>query len=108
MKYGVMAFAATAAAVAFAAPAADAQGLWWVEGDRYCSDFGNRSRNSAMCGTPKKGESEPKPTFRYEFNTPRIPLLDDEQARKENDPAPADRPGTAAPARGQQPPRPRQ
>jgi hypothetical protein len=99
MKYVALACIAGA----LAAPAAEAQGLWWVEGDRYCSDFGNRSRNSAMCGNPKKGESEPKPTFRYEFNTPRIPLIEDEQAKKENVPAPTDRPGTAAPARGAQP-----
>lgn len=103
MKYGVMAFFA----VAIAAPAAEAQGLWWVEGDRYCSDFSNRSRNGAMCGSPKRGESEPKPTFRYEFTTPRVPFLDDQQGRQGTVPAPADRPGTVAPARGA-PPRPRQ
>ncbi len=91
MKLGVLAFFA----VALAAPAADAQGLWWVEGDRYCSDFGNRSRNSAMCGNPKKGESEPKPTYRLEFTTPRIPLIEDAQGRQGTVPAPADRPAAA-------------
>ncbi len=96
MKYGVLAFTA----VAFAATAADAQGLWWVEGDRYCSDFNNRSRNGAMCGNPKKGESEPKPTFRYEFNTPRVPLLEDERSRQGTLPAPTERPA-AAPTRAQ-------
>ena len=94
MKYGVLAFAAAALAV----PAAYAQGLWWVEGDRYCSDFGNRSRNGAMCGNPKKGETEPRPTFRYEFTTPRIPGIEDAQGKQGTVPAPADRPGTVAPA----------
>ena len=101
MKYGALAFIA----VALAAPAAMAQGLWWVEGDRYCSDFGNRSRNGAMCGNPKKGENEPKPTFRYEFNTPRIPVIEDQQGRQGTVPAPTDRPGAVAPAQGQQPQR---
>ncbi len=99
MKYAVVTFFA----VALAAPAAGAQGLWWVEGDRYCSDFGNRARNGAMCGNPKKGESEPKPTFRYDFNFPRVPVLEDEQGKQGTVPAPADRPANAAPARGQQP-----
>ena len=104
MKYGVLAF--TAAAL-FAPPlfasAASAQGLWWVEGDRYCSDFNNRSRNGAMCGNPKKGESEPRPTYRFEFTTPRVPFIEDQQGRQGIVPAPSDRPGTVAPARGQQP-----
>ena len=99
MKYGALAFIA----VALAAPGAVAQGLWWVEGDRYCNNFGNRSSNGAMCGNPKKGESEPKPTFRYEFNTPRIPVIEDDKSKSEVVPAPTDRPGTAAPARGAQP-----
>ncbi len=99
MKYGVLAFTA----VVLAAPIAGAQGLWWVEGDRYCSDFGNRSRNSAMCGNPKKGEVEPRPTYRFEFNSPRVPFLDNRPDTQGVVPAPTDRPGTAAPARGQQP-----
>lgn len=78
MKYGVMAFIAAA----LTASAADAQGLWWVEGDRYCSDFNNRARNGAMCGNPKKGESEPKPTYRFEFTTPRVPLLEGDQDKQ--------------------------
>jgi hypothetical protein len=102
MKYGVLAFALAV----FAAPAAYAQGLWWVEGDRYCSDFNNRSRNSAMCGNPKKGESEPKPTYRWEFNTPRVPLIEDQQGRQGTVPVPNDRPA-AAPTRGQPPAQPR-
>lgn len=97
MKYGVMAFIA----VALAAPAAGAQGLWWVEGDRYCNDFGNRSRNSAMCGSPKKGEVEPRPTYRWEFNSPRVPFIEDQQGRQGTVPAPNDRPGVAAPTRQQ-------
>jgi hypothetical protein len=99
MKYGALAFLAAA----LAAPAAMAQGLWWVEGDRYCSNFGNRASNGAMCGSPRKGESEPKPTFRYEFTTPRIPVIEDQQGRQGTVPAPTDRPGLAAPARGQRP-----
>ena len=96
MKYVALA----CIAVAFAAPAAEAQGLWWVEGDRYCSDFGNRSRNGAMCGNPRKGESEPKPTFRYDFNFPRVPVIEDDKAKSETVPAPTDRPA-AAPSRAQ-------
>jgi hypothetical protein len=99
MKYAVLAFTA----VALAAPAAGAQGLWWVEGDRYCSDFGNRSRNGALCGNPRKGETEPRPTSRFEFNTPRVPFIEDQQNRQGIVPAPTDRPVTAAPARGQPP-----
>ena len=99
MKYGVLAFLGTA----LVAPAADAQGLWWVEGDRYCSDFGKRT-NGAMCGNPRKGESEPKPTYRYEFTTPRIPVLEDEQARQGTIPVPNERPA-AAPTRQQAPAR---
>jgi hypothetical protein len=56
-----------------------------------------------MCGNPKKGEVEPRPTYRFQFNTPRVPLLEDQQQRQGIVPAPADRPGTVAPARGQQP-----
>lgn len=97
MRYGALAFFA----VALAAPGADAQGLWWVEGDRYCNDFLNRSRNGAMCGNPKKGESEPKPTFRYDFNFPRPPAIEGDKSQTV--PAPADRPGVAAPARGTRP-----
>ncbi len=97
MKYAVLAFAA----VALAAPAAGAQGLWWVEGDRYCNDFGNRARNGAMCGNPKRGESEPRPTYRFEFTTPRVPFVEDQPVRQVIVPAPTDRPGTAAPTRGQ-------
>jgi hypothetical protein len=85
-------------ALAAAAPAAQAQGMWWVEGDRYCSGFGNRG--SAMCGSPRKGETEPRPSFRYDFNFPRVPFIDDPQARREVVPAPADRPA-AAPTRTQ-------
>jgi len=99
MKCGVLAFTA----VVLAAPAAGAQGLWWVEGDRYCSDFGKRSRNGAMCGNPKKGEVEPRPTYRFEFNTPRVPFLEGRQDTQGVVPAPTDRPGTVAPTRGQQP-----
>jgi hypothetical protein len=102
MKYGLLALTA----VVFSAPTAGAQGLWWVEGDRYCSDFTNRSRNGAMCGNPKKGEVEPKPTFRYQFNTPRVPFIEDQQGRQDTVPAPSDRPTptpTTAPARGQPP-----
>jgi hypothetical protein len=84
--------------LAFAIPAAEAQGMWWVEGDRYCSGFANRG--STMCGAPRKGESAPKPTYRLEFTTPRVPLIDDDQARREIVPAPADRPA-AAPTRTQ-------
>lgn len=99
MKFGILPFTA----VALAAPAAGAQGLWWVEGDRYCSDFGNRARNGAMCGNTRKGEVEPRPTYRFEFTTPRVPFVEDQQGRQGIVPAPADRPATAAPARGQQP-----
>lgn len=99
MKCGALAFFA----VALAVPAAEAQGLWWVEGDRYCSDFGNRSRNGAMCGNPKKGESEPKPTFRYDFNFPSVPAIEDQRSRSQIVPAPTDRPDTASPARGAAP-----
>lgn len=103
MKYWLMASGALAVAAQFTtAPVAQAQGMWWVEGDRYCSDFGNRSRNSAMCGNPRRGEAEPRPSFRYDFNFPRVPFIDDQKARNETVPAPADRPGNA-PARGAQP-----
>jgi hypothetical protein len=90
MKYGALAFVT----VALAAPAAEAQGMFWVEGDRFCSDYGNNSRNSAMCGTPRRGEVEPKPTYRYEFNFPRVPFLQGDAASRETVPvpAPADRP----------------
>ena len=100
MRYGALAFAM----VAFGAPAAEAQGMWWVEGDRYCSDFGNNSRNSAMCGNPRKGETEPRPSYRYQFNFPRVPLLQDEQPRRQEAvPAPNDRPaGTPTTRRRQQ------
>ena len=98
MKYAVLAFTA----VALAAPVAGAQGLWWVEGDRYCSDFGNRARNGAMCGNPKRGEVEPRPTYRFEFTTPRVPIIESQGERQGIVPAPTDRPATAAPARGQQ------
>lgn len=91
MKYGALAFLT----VALAAPAAEAQGMWWVEGDRFCSDFGNNSRNSAMCGNPRKGETEPRPTYRYQFNFPRVPLLQDEPTRPDAVPAPNDRPAAA-------------
>ena len=99
MKHGLLAFAA----VVLAAPSVSAQGLWWVEGDRYCNDFTNRARNGAMCGNPKKGEVEPRPTYRFEFNTPRVPFIEDQQGRQGTVPAPTDRPTpTTAPARGQQ------
>jgi len=98
MRYGVLAFVAAALAV----PTVSAQGLWWVEGDRYCSDFTNRSRNSAMCGNPKKGETEPKPTLRYEFTTPSVPGIEDAQGKQGTLPAPSDRPSVGAPARGPQ------
>lgn len=98
MKYAVLAFTA----VALAAPMASAQGLWWVEGDRYCSDFGNRARNGAMCGNAKRGESEPRPTYRFEFTTPRVPFIEGQTERQGIVPAPTDRPATAAPTRGQQ------
>ena len=97
MKYGALAFVT----VALAAPAAEAQGMWWVEGDRYCSDFGNNSRNSAMCGNPRKGETEPRPSYRYQFNFPRVPFLESDQTRRDAVvPAPNDRPA-AAPRRQQ-------
>jgi len=100
MRYGALAFLT----VALAAPAAEAQGMWWVEGDRFCSGFGNNSRNSAMCGNPRRGESEPKPSYRYQFNFPRVPLLQDEQSGRDAVPAPNDRPAAApgAPVRRQQ------
>ena len=101
MKYGVLAFVVAMLAIT----AAYAQGLWWVEGDRYCSDFGNRSRNGAMCGNPKKGEAEPRPTYRLEFNSPRLPLIEDDQGKQGTVPAPNDRPA-AAPTRAQPRPRP--
>lgn len=94
MTTGAVALLALAAAI----PAAQAQGMWWVEGDRYCSGFGNRG--SAMCGSPRKGETEPRPSFRYDFNFPRVPFIDDPQARREVVPGPNDRPA-AAPTRTQ-------
>lgn len=99
MKYGVLAFTA----VVLAAPAAGAQGLWWVEGDSFCSNFGNRSHNGAMCGNPKRGEVEPRPTYRFQFTTPRVPFLEDRESRQGVVPAPSDRPGTATPTRAQPP-----
>jgi hypothetical protein len=90
MKYGVLAFCVAVAA----ASAAEAQGMWWVEGDRFCSDFGNRSRNSAMCGNPKKGEVEPKPTYKLDFNFPAVPFVEDQKSRGSVLPAPTDRPRT--------------
>jgi len=96
----LMTGAAAFLALAAAAPAAEAQGMWWVEGDRYCSGFGNRS--SAMCGTPRKGEVQPKPSFRYDFNFPRVPFIDDPGSRSETVPAPSDRP-PVAPSRATQP-----
>ena len=101
MKYGLM--ISGAVALAAFADGAVAQGMWWVEGDRFCSDFGNRSRNNAMCGNPRKGESEPKPSFRYDFNFPRVPFIDDPQARNEAVPAPTDRPAAAPTTRRPQP-----
>jgi len=91
MKYGALAFLA----VVLAAPAAEAQGMWWVEGDRYCSDFGNNSRNSAMCGNPRRGETEPRPSYRYQFNFPRVPFLQGDEPRQDAVPAPNDRPAAA-------------
>jgi hypothetical protein len=92
MKHGALAVLA----LALSAPAAHAQGMWWVEGDRFCSDYGNNSRNSAMCGNPRRGEVEPRPTYRLQFNTPRIPFLQGEEETRERPrdvvPAPADRP----------------
>ena len=91
MRYGALAFAA----VALSAPAASAQGMWWVEGDKYCNNFDNRSRNGAMCGSPKRGEVEPRPTYRLEFNSPRVPFIDDQQGRQGTLPAPVERPAAA-------------
>jgi hypothetical protein len=93
MKYGALALVAAVLAV----PAAQAQGMFWVEGDRFCSDYANNSRNSAMCGNPRKGETEPKPSYRYQFNFPRVPLLQGEETRQDAVPAPGDRPPAAAP-----------
>jgi hypothetical protein len=92
MKYGALAFAA----MVIAAPSAQAQGMFWVEGDRFCSDYGNNSRNSAMCGNPRKGETEPRPSYRYQFNFPRVPLLQGEETRQDSVPAPRDRPPPSA------------
>ncbi|MCW5772981.1 MAG: hypothetical protein KIT16_15165 [Rhodospirillaceae bacterium] len=92
MKYAVLAMTA---AVLVAPVAAEAQGMWWVEGDRFCSDFGNRSRNGAMCGNARRGESEPRPTFRLDFNTPRLPFLEDQSNKLDSEAAPATKPGTA-------------
>ena len=69
--------------------------MWWVEGDKYCNNFDNRSRNGAMCGNPKKGESEPRPTYRLEFNSPRVPFIEDEKSKSQVVPAPTDRPAVA-------------
>jgi hypothetical protein len=91
MKYGVLAFVAAVLAV----PAAQAQGMWWVEGDRFCSDYGNNSRNNAMCGNPRKGENEPRPSYRYQFNFPRVPFLQGGETRQDSVPAPTDRPAAA-------------
>jgi hypothetical protein len=67
--------------------------MWWVEGDRFCSDFGNRSANGAMCGNARRGEIEPQPTFRFKFNSPRLPFLEDEGHQADTVlPAPAERP----------------
>lgn len=98
MKYVAL---AVLAAVVAAPVAAGAQGMWWVEGDRYCSDFGNRARNGAMCGNARRGENEPRPTFRLDFNSPRLPFLEDQGNKLDTAvPAPSDRPA-AAPRRQQ-------
>lgn len=83
MKYGHLAMAAlvTVGAQA-AAPVVSAQGLWWVEGDRYCGSYGNRARNGAMCGSPRRGETEPSSTFKYQFNSPRLPIFGEQPEQR--------------------------
>ncbi len=60
---------ATLAGLAWAAPA-QAQNMWWVEGDRFCDTFRNQYSNNAMCGNARRGETRPSSTFRLEFYSP--------------------------------------
>jgi hypothetical protein len=83
-------------ALAAAAPAA-AQTMWWVEGDRFCGGFNNNFRNNIMCGAPRRGETLPGSTFRYEFNTPSYNL--DREAGPSAAPAAPPQPGARAPRR---------
>jgi hypothetical protein len=47
-----------------------------------------------MCGNPKKGEVEPKPTYKLDFNFPAVPFVEDQKSRGSVLPAPTDRPRT--------------
>ncbi len=71
-RLGVLGIAG-AAMSSLAVPAA-AQTMWWVEGDRFCGGFSNNFRNNIMCGAPRRGETLPSSTFRYEFDTPSVNL----------------------------------
>lgn len=95
----ILAFGAALAASQLLPAAAPAQNMWWVEGDKFCGGFTNNFRNNIMCGPPRRGETQPSSTFRYEFKTPAIGLEPEAPRTGDATPAAPPQPTTRAPRR---------